>query len=285
MITEVASSGRSRADFQRELLGPFIDRIVRPIYQDPLSDSELGSLSTLNTFDDLQAFAGSLALRAEIGPSSSVLNIRLGEISENEERDLEILRAMCSEEPTHYKELEAILCEGVRSGVVLPLTITSHILGLESSEDFYSKRYVYRSSFDKDSAIDIMRRTEFDKIIGSLTRGPNGFIGADSIDIDVNSPYFFFFKKNDPYLGVMNSQRLRIDEAYKLEDGKVVGLSDEYHISANEKRRAKSHERTSSGCPVRHKFDDSSGQNQEPLVITAKNFLLRTLEQARQLEN
>jgi hypothetical protein len=191
--------------------------------------------------------------------------------------------------------------DGVRSGVVVPAVIASHIALIEGylpENNNPDTNYGLDPIIKASSLVEIMNRPIFDRMLSSLTQGPNGFLGLKSSDATLMRNFSFFsFEKStsDNFLdeeGGFISQDprmlrhpLRFHEAYKLEAGEVVGFSDAYYLAANKIRRTirESNQVSdyqaadSAGCPMRFQYADEEGHQRQSLVVEAKEFVVNAL--------
>ena len=174
------------------------------------------------------------------------------------------------------------ISEAIGTSISVPLTLASSISGLEKPKEHGG--YPLR---DAEGLIEIMERENFRKILLRLTKGPNEFLGQGSDKFrEHGTSRFYSFS-----LGVDRMQdRLSIRDAFDIEHGSVVGLSDAYAIAAEQRRKelrsrppAVHHGNDSSGCPVRHEFEDASGRPQESLILTPTKFVASALRYAEQI--
>lgn len=254
-----------RAQIMKQVVGPPMTEFLRPLYEEPLSQEELARLPNLGSVGNLRTF--NLVVR-------NVLNRRLQqqlELTEDGGFGGQLITLAEIHKGTFfYHTVDSIIGEGMETGVYTTLTVAWQIYSLENN----LRRVSDEDPIDFAKFIEVMQRPEFDKILFSLTKGPNGFLGEKATNFEVNDNLLFEFYESCRFRA---ERPLRIKDAYKLEDDRVVGLSDAYHLAAADKRKRVG-ERPSSGCPVRHRFEDENGDKQESLIITAKNFLIGAIE-------
>lgn len=275
------AEGMDRPEVMRKVVGPALTEFFRPLYDD-LTPEEAAGLPDIKKFSRIELFATTLdnliftrftALKSDNQMAYSALD-RLGEVR------LDLF---------HYQNINSVLTEALLSGIVAPLTLARSIYAVENFDRGTSREEIKTSELSAADLLEVMQREEFDRMLASLTKGPNGFLGSSSSAIQAIGKSFFDFEGSSVDL-------LSIWDAFKVKDGKVVGFSDDYHLAAQAKRRqigdrysdaasrfSPKHDfANSSGCPVRHRFEDETGEKQESLVITAKNFLLQALEASNQ---
>jgi len=275
-----------RKDVMKQIVGPILTDFLRPLYEQEITDEEARCF--LNRSSIMYPYLWSFS-----GAAWDVMNYRVSESLAKDE-NIELLQSMnraslppiayydLSPGATHamqslfyYPKVKRVIDEGTRSGVVVPVNVAKQILNIERPDN-KDKEEFRRFSIEETEAVQsVLRRKETEKILITLTKGPNGFLGTDSTMI--------------PERGATNFFKFGIEykDAYKIQSGRVVGLSDEYHIAAEEEREQLRNagdrgSLSTSGCPVRHRFEDEKDEKQEPLVITAKNFAVRALEVAKE---
>ena len=281
LVDQAESLGR--AIVMKDVVGPAYAELLEPVYDTDLSPSERSNLPPIGTYDDMAGFSDGL---------KDILVNRFESLRTQTVDGIygynEILALKEARPDLFFYGDDHIFKDGLFSSVVTPMTVAGQIHLLERSGSESNAKYgqlIMRGPLQPKDLIEIMERPEFDDMLMHLTKGPNGFLGGRSSDLHIDYPGFFNFLY--PATTVPENDRLPFKRAYKLENGKVVGLSDDYHIAAQLRRRmAKSGASfveyrgniDSSGCPVRHSFPNpETGEAQEPLVITAKNFLVAAL--------
>lgn len=256
-----------RSKIMKQVVGPPMTEFLQPIYREPLSEEELARLPELDSIADLRTF--NLVTR-------NILDFRmmrqLGGSAKDEGFGAQLRNLAEIRKGTFfYHTADGIIDEGIESGVYTPLTIAWQIYFIENN----IRRVRDEGPIDFAQFIEIMQRPEFDKILSSLTRGPNGFLGEKATSFEPHNEVMFeFYESRYDY---RSEKTLKVKDSYKVVEGKVVGLSDAFYLAASRKRRQVG-DKPSSGCPVRHSFENEAGEKQEPLIITAKNFLVKTIE-------
>ncbi|HYF96416.1 MAG TPA: hypothetical protein VD947_00055 [Patescibacteria group bacterium] len=266
------AEGKSRAEIMKQVVGPAFTEFLQTVYTQPLTDDEHRRLSPREDepwdgLDNLRRFnliiENILESRVFKPPTNAFFRDAVFE------NNLSYLRGQQSDIFFHQLP-NGIIKEGLESGVVIPLTVASHIYRIEQGG---------LEHIDFAKFVEIMERPEFDEILLTLTKGPNGFLGSASTELLRHGLSMFDFS-----IPVSDSP-LKTYDAYRVKEGKVVGLSDQYHLSANDRRRRLFYpfkpgqkDRSSSGCPVRHSFEDAGGEKQTPLIITAKQFIVEAIK-------
>jgi hypothetical protein len=261
------ADGLSRERVMKLVMGPALSEFLCPVYNPELTKKEHLAIADRREVPFGQS-------PGEVG-ALKISRKRLENLLHTGSNILYELDVLNDERPEllHHDDLATGLRENVRSGVVVPLMAATYVYKAENDPAFIPRT---------EETIEILERENIDDVLLHLTKGPNGFLGSASLNIQPASPGFFEFRH--PYAG-----KLAPEDAFTMKGGKVVGLSSTYHIAAQNKRQS-IHERYkttaaslthdvshTSGCPVRHSFEDEAGQRQEPLIITAKNFVLSAL--------
>lgn len=251
-----------RALVMRDIMGPALTRLLAPVYDEQISEEEKLQL------DEKMLNSNFTKCLEEI------LCDRIEKVSEDSPSERQQIDELCSERPDlvfYHNEPRYVLKEGVSTGVIIPLIIATHIHGLEdqTTGDDIS---VLEAPDQSQAALDIMERSSFDRILISLTKGPNGFLGGPPFHGKVWWRGFFDF------------QGLDMAEAYSMENGRVQGLSYKYHQAAARERAIMNHGRSqqeardnSSGCPFRHRYPDATGAQGESLIMSGKRFLMAAI--------
>lgn len=261
VAAEVEHSPRGEA--MKRVVGPLMTQFLKPFYETPLSSEEEQKTGLKAEF---QYYLGDLDDTA-VALERILLNRFQSEKGEALQNLIDSL-LQSRKDLFYYVDAERVVQEGFVTGIVVPLTIASHIYRIERN---HLGEFASTIPLDLEYFIGIMQRPEFDEMLLKLTKGPNGFLGSSSTTPSLDGKGMFEFK----------IRGLNFEDAYKIRDGKVVGLSNAYHEIANARRTALRNEENlsySSGCPVRHRFEDEDGKKQDSLIVTAKNFLIRALE-------
>lgn len=300
MVTVVApdlverAGGLGRAAAMREVVGPVLTSFLQPVYTAEISSAEVQALPAIAQISDVEEF--SLRLYKD------VLMPRFYEVIKENQDVYSALGTLDRQRRDLFTDdlsgvvgdVEDVLRDGIGTNIDAPLRLAAWIYRLEASkEDLILDRD--RTRISAESLAGIMGRPGFDEILLRLTKGPNGFL-VGSQDDDPLGPImhdqFFSFEKP-------GSEPLTFKDAFELKDNDVIRLSDDYHIAALKKRKeiveefqenweerqrynAEHQYAESSGCPVRHTFETETGERQEPLVITAKQFLVSALRSIAQ---
>jgi hypothetical protein len=267
----------------KQVVGPALDRFVRPIYDAPLTADEVSNLPEVTAFKDLPDFSRS---------TDELLKARLDSRLANEPDQCQILEGVAQGRPDlfHYSLVKNTLVEGVEVGARMPLIVGTHIYILERYGSGLSYNEKQRLPYDGDLMIDILRRSSTYRILDHLTKGPNGFLGGSaSVSYTAFERKFFDFREQ-------NNRCLLASEAYQQDQGQVIGLSAAYHLVAASRRQKIKEEyyaterfgalgntgghafAISSGCPVRHRFEDESGEPQESLISAGRQFVIAALQ-------
>jgi hypothetical protein len=274
----LAREGRSipqRSERMRQVAGPALDCLVRPIYDAPLTAQEIEDLEPLETFGDLLDFREDTAV---------ILENRLDNALKGQsELSAQIEALGLAERMFHNSETFGIVSEGLETGLTVPLTVATHVYGCEN--DISELAALKPAPFDYGSFTSIFTRPSFNKILHRLTKGPNGFLGSSATR--PNSPFeqdFFEFsaQQKDEMSGLdacIAEPGIDYHTVYELEQGQVVDLSSAYHAAALRKRQQlRSLKGDSSGCPVRHRFKDESAEIKDSIITISTRFVLRALE-------
>jgi hypothetical protein len=279
------ADGLARAEAMKRVIGPALTDMLQLTYTEPLTAEERQKIS------DIWRYPNAEGLARFSGCAKQILDARFaGQHATPQSEMFQRLSKLIGARPDllFFDWPEQVVHEGLNSGVVAPMMVAQHIYRLEEEQDYPSK-----GVFNPDALAAIMTRPSFDQILLRLTKGPNGFLGQQS----TQSKHFFSEKFFDFYRveadgSVNEDERMRVTDAYAMESGRVVGLSPAYAISAHDRRerqrehysglRSKHDFVNSSGCPVRHGFEIETSTAQEPLIVTAKNFLINALQIAVQ---
>lgn len=290
------AEGLGRSDVMKKVVGPALTKLLQPLFEEGLSQDELARLTVVRNFAEMEDFMKDVRfmghIKAEALTGATVKTQLYDELEGLQDKRPDLF---------YYPNLEGVIRDAVSSGIVTPFTLASQIYIAENFDSEISKADIMKSEISVDAILEVLRRPEFDTMLLKLTKGPNGFLGTRSSLPDISKKHFFSFydpdkcpewKGHEEDLGF--AEWLTPWNAFKFEEGKVVGLSDQYHLAANLKRkemewqwrrnlmsRGRYEFTNSSGCPVRHRFEDETGEKQESLVITAKNFVIDALEVAR----
>ncbi len=265
-----------RAEVMRDVIGPYLAGLLRPIYTAEITEAEAQKLQQwpVEDFHALEVFPDS----AHVIVADRLKEAELYDDDSPGLSELAELDAARSDLFYNHGRPKLIINEAVKSGIVVPLTIASHIYRIENK--LFHAFLNSADPFDPSEFAAVMERENFDSILLRLTKGPNGFLESRATDFELRKNMFFGFHEDD-------RNRLSVRDAYRVVDGQVTDLSDKYHLAAERKRselfsRARVYDgphgaNSSSGCPVRHSFEDDADQKQEPLVLTAKDFLVAAL--------
>jgi len=278
------AQGISRGPVMKNIVGPFLDTLLRPIYTPELTPDEVERLPIVGPLHDTARRLAMMTIDILEGRLSERLNER-GE----EYEGLERLRAT-REDLFHEPDTISItLQEGISSGVIVPLTVAAHIDAIERgavTQNITQGGTDPNTPFEPITLTEIFNRDSFARILQHLTKGPNGFLGAASTRTSRMLKHGRFFNFTDNA-----AKALCYWDAYALQNGKVVDLNADFHLYAQFKRellRSGFHAEVkrilknpqddeSSGCPVRHSFKDEHGEPQEPLIVTSAKFVVATM--------
>jgi hypothetical protein len=268
-----------RADVMRMVAGPALTEFMRPLYDPQISRVEANSLSEPAKTTDLPRFAMDV-----IG----VLDRRLTKQERDDPKGFRQIEALSKAKRRRlFFNLTAstIIHEGLVSGVVIPLQTAVQIHSIETDNipseeerDNWRFDYDYLESsvpFDNAALREVLGQPSFSKILQRLTKGPNGYLGSVSTDSGcILDPALYAFRH--PQRGYA----LPYWDAYAVDNGKVVGFNQTFHIAAHNRRQiTQKGLNESSGCPVRHSFKDpDTGETQEPLIDTSTKFLIAALK-------
>lgn len=286
------AKGLERAAVMKYVVGPCLSDLLRPIYAPDISEVEGMLLTGDCRFPTSDGEPRGFKLEVFSGITKGILWDRLGDARNGDGKKQYVDFLRFSDGRTdlfYYGDAAAdIIPEGLQSGIVVPLRVATQVHRLEYGDrkSQRSHRLSRWALCRPDELIEIMERPCFDDILLHLTKGPNGFLGEKAVEVTTYNSSFFDFK-----VGADPERRLSFRDAYEMADGKVVGLSGAYHVSARQMRTSvlRTHSSKSavdprthqvwshSGCPVRHSFEDESGEKQEPLIIAAKKFLVAAL--------
>lgn len=257
-----------RAHIMRTDFGPFLNTILQPIYRGyfdddeaVLLDVEVGDESSFEDWSAVFMQAVEEILKQRLASRSDIVEAIDQKLSDY---------AKMKQHITILNDGLYVANDGVLTGVVTPLYVAMQIMHLE-------KKNINSTHLGKrDALIEILSRDELDTILlKSLAVGPGGYLGIASSNftkaLDRLSNRFFNFYHKDRYV--------LPGEVYKKIGGKVVGMSGIFRASSQQKRRERQQEHSSDGCPVRREriVDD---EVQEPLIITAKKFLVAALKES-----
>lgn len=272
------SEGLGRAAVMEEVLGPHLDAMLRPIYEAGIDAqaSRLPSLEGEFPLRILEHFSERLRY---------ILQSRFSTLVKGSEPYRQFLE-LSEQRPDllfYADDPSQNISEAIGTSIAVPLTVASSISGLEKPKE--PGGYPLR---DVEGLAEIMERESFHRILLRLTKGPNEFLGKGSDKFTEHGISRFYSLS----LGVDHrmQDRLSVRDAFDVERGTVVGLSDAYAIAAERRRqglrlRAPTlHQgNDSSGCPVRHGFEDAHGNPQPPLVLTGSSFVVAALRHAEQI--
>jgi hypothetical protein len=261
-----------------------LDTMFEPLYTPEFSDAEREMLASLPYLRPTETTFGKLR---QFGTATvNILYTRLHSEAYDHPVHYAAMRALMTKRRDlfFHREDTEMYKEALETGIVVPLALASYVYRRESNESSFSGP-ISNDIIDISSLLEIMTSDSCDKMLLHLTKGPNGFLGEASLG-SLKSDDFFAFQKEQHE----ESRALSYSDAFKVEDGRVVGLSDKYFLAAQKKRqslfrntnaRLDRHRGTdSSGCPVRHGFEDETGEHREPLVIVAKNFVVAAMKVA-----
>ena len=261
------AEGLGRAAVMEEVLGPHLDAMLRPIYERGIAPDEkrLPSLADEFPMNVLARFFERLRTILEDRFNASV----------SESQEYEEFLELSEQRPDllfYADNPMQNIKEALGTSIGVPLTVSTWISGLEKTKGLASP---YR---DVDGLAGIMERESFHRILLRLTKGPNEFLGSGSDNFREPDRVRFY------------GMELSVRDAFEVEDGKVVDLSGAYAVAAEQRRtklRKRHYDRhrgnDSSGCPVRHGFEDADGKDQSPLVLTGNEFAVAAMRYAEQL--
>jgi hypothetical protein len=275
------AEGLERGEVMRQVVGPALTEFMRPIYNPVVEPSEVIKLPRIGRVIDLPDFGDKV---------KDLLELRLMDHTQSKPDEFKSIKALNTARPElfFYEDTREVFDESIASGIAIPLTIATHIYNIEhgnvpNGKDDIRHLPIAATKVGYSDLTEIMSRDGFARILQRLTKGPNGFLGHTAADTQtlLGARFYGFMKPRD--------RKLRYYDVYRLEDGKVVDLSDEFHIAAEAMRkflRARYDEDeplhetiSSSGCPVRHRFEDrDTGELQESLVVSSSKFLVAALE-------
>jgi len=263
--------GLSRDVAMKSVIGPVLTDFLRPIYTEPLSLVEADRIPVIQTNDDIKPFAQEVVRVVQ-----HRLATRIHEDSDTHAAIDHLTKTVNHPTLFHYQQSHAMLREGVRTSVATPLLVATQIYRTEKGDMPPGKGYslLAAQDFDYPAYVGILQRDSYRRILSSLAKGPNGFLGGISLDPEAlyHASFFNFFHPQ-------SRRMLMYWDAFRVE-GRVTGLSDAFYIAAQAKRaqiqRANAgHPGTaSSGCPVRHSLKDKEGVAQESLITSAAQFLI-----------
>jgi len=294
-----AGHGDDRGDYMKHVAGPAITRLLKPIYEGPLDETETHSMRFSARILELDV----LALSA-----ISLLRQRLAAKNEADDSGFKLVDLAVRQRQAWFfqESTRRVVDEGLETSVVTPLIVGHHIFALERAAEMdqsspgviesfrddgtymtRSKRYSLQRVAgqpvkDFEDLIEITERDNYKDIVLRLAKGPNEFLGSMS-----NSTHAMFQNVFFKFALPSNSQSLMYFwDAYQMKDGKVVGLTKEYYERANIRREVMTRDigsRSSSGCPVRHKNGQIEGETDSPLIVSAIGYVANCLRAARDI--
>lgn len=277
----------------RRFVGPALTDFLRPVFAAEIAPEERRDVPEFDRFK---------RARNVIDSGTRILSQRLIHQTVSDPDGNARVCQLIEERPNRffYNTTDRVIKDGLISGIATPLVTATNIFRVENSlvpeYGHGSSTHFAAVQVNIPELINIINRGSFIDILGRLTKGPNGFLGSGSTA--ANAVWHdMFFDFIDPDVDPSSLRSLQIWDAFKMQDGKVVDLSGKYHRAAVLKRKktaqlwAKDLEampkgdidyeyNVSSGCPVRHKFEDSTGILQEPLIATSSRFLAALLQAA-----
>jgi hypothetical protein len=272
------AEGLERDQVMKRVVGPALTSFLRPIYEVSTPIAASNFWEDPPTLDNAVIFVDVL---------ENVLKDRLRQrITDNPAQYEEFERLNDTRPDIFHYKTSGMLHEGIDTSLAAPFIVATHIGRVERGD--VNGRLHCGSPFNREETVKILQRDSVDKILHRLTKGPNGFLGAPSSRSQAAySPDFFEF-----YMPPYRNEPLHIKRAYRTQDGRVTDLSGDYYLSANEKRdkiqrdfndpryrqSGDHHFAVSSGCPVRHRFKDETGEPQESLITLGRKFLASGLE-------
>jgi hypothetical protein len=272
------AQGVPRREVMRQVAGPAIAKLISPIYSEPIDDAEAAGIAPVDKVKDLTYFSDGLV--------GITLEHRLRQSRQNNAALYENLDVLSSRMPQLFfngPSIGKVLREGLASGVVVPLLLAGHIL---KAEHVYEDKgqAIFDNKFKHKNTIKVMQRDNFLKMLQSLTKGPNGFLGLESTNHFYAHRNFFGFKAQDK----INNPPLTTSDAFKIHRNKVVGFSDMFYLAANAKRRhiyamCKGSEHVfnpsdSSGCPVGRAIKGDGNETVAWSISESRDFVISALK-------
>ena len=269
--------GMDRKTAQRKVIGPYLAKCLHPVFSDEFESHELKELTTIETVGDVSQFSDNLQV---------LTNQRLNSLLEKKpDIRSKIGTLMASKKGMFtWDSPDTLLSEGVETGVAVPLIVGTQMVATEaflSLNPVYSRilmRTPLNLPIDSEKLNLVLKGNAIDRLLALLCKGPNGFLEDRSIKPEYSSPEFFVFEN------LKQKRYMVFAEAFKIENGKVVGPSDDLVLSAHQRRidlkrfdekmisTGDELKRTSSGCPVRYTTTEN-GVTVKPLVLQAKDFV------------
>ncbi|HSX44145.1 MAG TPA: hypothetical protein VLE69_02500 [Candidatus Saccharimonadales bacterium] len=279
----------SRHQMQVEDLGPVLSYITGQVYE-VAGLEQPDSAYVLDSYENLAFFATILQGRLS-KTADNIISKQRGDDKLHAVDDL--IKHQQQAEPgneetifnlTHYPSLETVICEGLESGVVMPLATYKQL------QRERSNRMVPGFELpDVPELINLLRDKKFQTVLLQLANVPNGFYGSDS-----NRAYRLRYSEYSPFKGFSYSKVFDEDEIKLANYTKDELKQKQIEMKSPDLRY------TSSGCPVRFATFQSLGRYAErfaedndlladellshgkPVIVSGCEFLADELE--KQLE-
>ncbi|MDO8335989.1 MAG: hypothetical protein Q7T74_04400 [Candidatus Saccharibacteria bacterium] len=275
------AEGLNRAEIMKSVVGPYLFELFSNAQQEQFSDQEKEKIPVIHTFDpDVNYFMSMLDLFMQQRTNFS-------DIQSDTNHPIKKLFLANSSLFSEFVGSD-VISSAIQSGFTIPFTVATQIYRVEKDIPFGSKDTMKFVQFDYPKMIEIMSRGSFDDMMQTLTKGPPGYLGFDSIKFRMGTNKFFDFVSTD-------GQQLGPSDVFLInQNGQVVGFNDTFQIAANQRRKEANRiqeehlqdddvDRSSSGCPVRHTFkNEHTGEVQESLIFTNTDFIVRALQQSEQ---
>lgn len=275
------AEGLNRAEIMKSVVGPYLSELFSNAQREQFSHQEKDKMPVIHTFDpDLNFFMSKLDLFMQ----------QRTDFSDIQSDTNHPIRKLFLANSSLFSEFVGsdVISSAIQSGFTIPFTVATQIYRIEKDIPFGNKDAMKFVQFDYAKMIEIMSRGSFDNMMQTLTKGPPGYLGFNSIKFKLDANKFFDFVSTD-------GQQLGPSDVFILDqDGSVAGFNDTFQIAANQRRKEanriqKEHlqdddiDRSSSGCPVRHSFkSEHTGAIQESLIYTNTDFIVRALQQSEQ---
>jgi hypothetical protein len=260
----------SRGVAMKQMVGPLLSEFMRPMYETPITPEETDRIHATDNLGHLSHLGGKVI---------DILHQRLdSRVHEDQEGYENINKLISNAGLFYYQVFNGVLTEGIRTGVATPLRVATQVYRLEwgDSPGGHNFNFIKSDDLDHSYLLEILERDSFNDMLHRLAKGPNGYLtDVDLIERDT----FFEFRDRDGHI-LMYWDALRLND-----EGKVDGLSDKFHIAGQGRRERIRHnnkrepaaDHTSSGCPVRYKSEDDSGEAHDSLITASTKFLTAAL--------
>jgi hypothetical protein len=269
------AEGMSRKQAMKEVVGPAITDLLRPVYALTFIPDETAAIPAATNFGE----------SVQIAETADQILIKRMEVQSGlRKREFTVLDDLVKarRDLFHRGTGPSVLTEGIRSGIIIPFNVAVHVFRLENRLPYGTLNW---RRFDHSAIGAVLERESIGEILRDhLTKGPTTFVGSGSMEAKAAFASTFF-----DFPDLIGNGYLPIEAAYEMEQGRVTGLSAAYYQAAAIKRRqiqARFRQRTlenphqigiSDGCPVRHEFENERSVTETSIITDSRMFLAAVL--------